>query len=382
MRILYFSIGHVAEGVRKKLEAKIYSFREQGVDATLCWVASNILSDEGKPAVVIPVKQSQARFADRLFFFWRFSVVLEQYEIYKTIGLFLKGQQFDFLLFRYPIADYFLWKLMSRYRGKVIFEHNTIEERELRIRQSGAFYYRYFYWSERVFGRRVRAWSGGLISVTPEITRWQKGLAPGIPCETITNGINVDGVKLRNGAAYEGNELRLLLLAGSAAPWHGVDILLNSLKEFSGDVKIHCYIAGNIMAELKTLAESMPTVTLLPGVTGDELDKLVEHCHIGIDSSFLTQASTLKVREYWSRGLPFILGYEDADLVDRPAMRPFYLRVTQSEKIIDLHEIISFALRVYSIPFASQEMRKLAFMYIDYRTKMKAYIHFINQLPK
>lgn len=388
MKVLYISIGHVAAGVKQKLTDKAASLRDQGVDIAVCWVGSNVVVErEENHQVSIGVNQSRAISIGKLFFFWRLSVVFEQYKIYSTLYSHLQNQKFDFLLFRYPVADYFLWRFMSRFPGKVIFEHNTIEENELRIRQSGSFYYRYFLWGEQVFGKKVRSLARGLIGVTPEITRWQEKISNSLtPCCTITNGIDVTRVKERKENPYRGNELRLLLLAGSAAPWHGVDILLNSIDQYKGEIKVHCCIAGAILPELRDRIISIKNVSLLSDQTGEQLDRLIDECHIGIGSlgfkdSFLTQASTLKVREYWSRGLPFIVGYSDADLIDNQEMTPFYLKVNTEDRFA-MEEVISFASRVYSIPHATQQMRKLAMDHIHYPIKAKAYAQFLKGLLK
>ena len=387
MRILYISIGHVAEGVKQKLTDKAISLRDQGVDVIVCWVASNVLVEKEGFQVSIPVNQSRAQFIGRLVFFWRLSVMAEQYKIYKTLRSYLQNQTFDFLLLRYPVSDYFLWRFVSTYRGKIIFEHNTIEKKELNIRQSDSFYYRYFEWGEQIFGKKVRKLAAGLIGVTPEITQWQDAISNNvIPCCTITNGIDVMRVKERKENPFAGDELRFVLLAGSAAPWHGIDILLDSIERYKGKTKLHCCIAGNVTPEVRDRIQANKNVTLLPHQTGEQLDRLIDDCHIGIGSlgfknSFLTQASSLKVREYWSRGLPFVLGYDDADLIDNSKMIPFYLKVP-AESPIDMEGIVSFAKRVYSIPHVSHRMRGLALDQIHYPVKTSAYIQFLKGLLK
>ena len=45
---------------------------------------------------------------------------------------------------------------------------------------------------------------------------------------------------------------------------------------------------------------------------------------LGLHRIGLTEASTLKVREYWARGIPFLLSYEDTDHLETPEMSPFY----------------------------------------------------------
>jgi hypothetical protein len=198
--------------------------------------------------------------------------------------------------------------------------------------------------------------------------------------------MEVARVPMRKGNPFTGKELNLLLLAGSAAPWHGVEVLLESMKHYRGDVKIRAYVAGNVAPETMVKAQGLNNVTLLPTQTGEALDQLVNYCHLGIGSigfgnTFLKQASTLKVREYWSRGMPFILGYEDADLIDNPEMEPFYLRIEDTHTL-DITEVISFASRVYAIPDCEQKIRELAFRHIDYKVKASAYVKFFNSLNR
>ena len=73
MKLFYFSIGHVEEGVKKKLTDKAEAFRKTGIDVTICWVASNVTMEDDKLGAFIPIDQSLARWVGRLFFFWRFS---------------------------------------------------------------------------------------------------------------------------------------------------------------------------------------------------------------------------------------------------------------------------------------------------------------------
>ncbi|HYG20170.1 MAG TPA: hypothetical protein VD816_14630, partial [Ohtaekwangia sp.] len=172
-----------------------------------------------------------------------------------------------------------------------------------------------------------------------------------------------------------------------AAPWHGTDILLNSLQAYSGPCKIHCYIAGNIPGNVQQRIQDFSRITWLPTQSGKALDDLVNKCHIGVGTlglseHFLRQACTLKVREYWSRGLPFIVGYDDVDLVENDAIQPFFLKVEidAGRQCFNLDEVVAFANRVYHTEGFSEEMRSLAIQHIDYRVKGKAYADFLRQL--
>ncbi|MBI3220368.1 MAG: glycosyltransferase [Bacteroidetes bacterium] len=387
MKVTYLSIGEASPGVSKKLKDKTESFREAGLDVHLVMVGTgkDVTSDT---ITELEVSQSLSQKIGKFFILWRFSVALEQLALYKATLKWIRSHPADVILFRYPVSDFFLWWFMLRCQQRVVFEYNTIEITELNLRRSTSFYYQYFYWSERVFGKMVRSRSSGIIGVTPEIANYQSKLAGGkIPTTSISNGINVERVAKHRDLKFDGRELTIVLLAGSQAQWHGVDILLRSLSKVTGDCLINCFLAGQITEQQKEYALKLPNVTVLPGQFGEDLDRLMDQCHIGIgtlgfESSFLTQACPLKVREYWARGIPFVIAYEDADLINNAEMQPFFLRLEVKDGLIDVNEVISFAKKLYASGDVVVRLRELAARQIDYRVKAMQYVSFINSLPK
>ncbi len=388
MQIIYISIGHVAQGVLKKLEDKTIMLSKAGVKTDLWLVGASVLP---QPPVTFKAFSPELGLALRVArwpLLWRLYILLEQYAIYQAIKAQLDRQKgFDYIMLRYPIADLFLWRFIKRYPGKVIFEHNSLEQPELNLRRKAAFDFKYFYWNEKIFGQQVRAHAAGLIGVTDEITQYQRRISKtNIPNVTISNGINVQRVSVKKGDRFDGKHLNLLMLTGSGVPWHGVDILLKGLSLYRGSVKIHVIVAGQTIPEIKTLAESIDNVTLLPPQTGSNLDLLIDRCHLGIGSlgfghSFLKEACTLKVREYWARGLPFVLGYDDIDLIDNKDMTPFFCRIDASRGL-SMNEIVAFAYSVNKIENYSEEMRKLALRHIDYGHKVDKLVSFVKALQK
>jgi hypothetical protein len=387
VKVTYLTIGEASAGVSKKLKDKTESLREAGLDVHLVMIGAdkNATSDT---ITQLEVNQSLSQKIGRLFFLWRFSVMLEQRAFYKEALKWVRSHPADVILFRYPVSDFFLWWFVLRCRQRIVFEYNTIEIRELNLRRSGSFYYQYFYWSERIFGKMVRSYSSGIIGVTPEIANYQSRLVGGkIPTTSISNGINVERVTQHRDIKFDGSELTIVLLAGSQAQWHGVDILLRSLSNWAGDCTIKCFLAGQITERQKQHALNLPNVTVLASQYGAGLDRLMDQCHVGIgtlgfESSFLTQACPLKVREYWARGIPFIIAYEDADLINNKEMEPLFLRVEVKDGVIDLKEVVSFAKRLYASDGIVVRLRELAARQIDYRVKAMQYVSFINSLSK
>ncbi|MCB0489356.1 MAG: hypothetical protein R2820_08835 [Cyclobacteriaceae bacterium] len=386
MQILYLAIEGSSSGVRKKLKDKIDFIRSEGCNIDLVCVTSSQLAQLQVDYKRIIVNDSFSRFFGKKRILWRVSVFVEQWEFYQAILKYLRNREFDLILFRYPGADFFLWIFSIVYGQRVVFEHNSIELEELRLRKSESFWYRYFYYSEKWFGSIVRKYVRGFIGVTNEITQWQTSLSKGNHLHTtISNGINVDRVNLRVGKPFDGSILNLLFLAGSEAPWHGVDKLIRSINLYNGKVEIHCFITGSISEENRIAAKGNSRITVLPTQQDKQLDDLIDKCHLGVGplgmASFLREACPLKTREYWSRGLPFVIGYNDVDLVGREEMKAFYyFPKNYTDSHFDLEEVIQFADSVYRDPAVSVKMRAFAMSHIHYKTKAEQYVSFLNLL--
>jgi hypothetical protein len=393
MKILYLVLGAPAEGVRKKIRDKASFLRKAEGDISVVIVQGE--KDPFDPEDgnhLVRVDLSSSYFAN-LWFFWRLSIILEQRKIYRALYKYLQGKEFDVILMRYPVADYFLLAFMKRLgrKHKIVFEHNTLEMEELKLRSAESFWYKYFFWNEKWFGKKVRLQSSGMIGVTREICQRQEAIVnKSVPTLRISNGIDVTRIKGRQNRIPE-KQLNLLFLAGSVAPWHGVDILLNSLKTYHGAVQVHCYIAGEIDKGLEKEAQKMSNVTVLKNQSNADLDDLVDKCHIGIGSLALfrnnmIEACTLKVREYWARGLPFVIGYDDTDLIGNLRMQPFYRKLNiigkEASPAFDLVSVILFASEVFTIKDFSDTMRSLAHEYIGYPAKAKAYLNFFKSLSR
>jgi glycosyltransferase involved in cell wall biosynthesis len=396
MKVLYLVFGAQEQGVKKKILDKIFFIKNAGVNISLLFVVDVVdINDKesNRPYDLLGVNYSFAAFFSRLPLLWRLSVLLRQKITYATLSEYLHQRDYDLILMRYPISDFFLHQFMKRHshQFRIVFEHNTVEESELRLRSRNSYWYGYLYWSEMKFARLVRKRASGLISVTREIEKWQSHLVNGkVPSVTISNGIDVSRTKLKiTKRPREIWVINLLLLAGSEAPWHGVDILLNSLAACQNSNGIHCYVAGRIDAASTARARQMPNVTLLDHQSQEDLDALVEKCHIGVGSLALfrnnmAEGCTLKVREYWARGLPFIIGYDDTDLMGNPQMNPYFLKVNISDGLhgpaFDMNSVVSFAKAVLSIPNVHADMRSLAMRAIDYPMKVNGYLSFFKEV--
>lgn len=391
MKILYLILGAPTGGVRKKIYDKAEFIRRAHGDLAIAVVLGDTEAYQVQNGDhLVRVNYSSARRFSRFRFFWRLTLFLEQEKTYRAIGAFLKSNRYDVILMRYPVADLFLYRFMKRFSRshKIIFEHNTLEREELKLRARGSSWYTYFLVNEQIFGGKVRVKASGVVCVTHEILHRQLSLSRReLPGVVISNGFDVKRVKMRSDFDQNPSVINLLFLSGTDAPWHGADILLNSLSAYAGGARIHCFIAGHLNESLIAKANSMDTVTLLSYQSQEHLDALADKCHVGIGSLALfrnemKEACTLKVREYWARGIPFVLGYDDTDLMNNVQMQPYFLKVDVSpgNLTIDLDLVVAFARKVLPIKGLQETLRSLAIEYISYDTRGRAYMNFFKSL--
>lgn len=186
------------------------------------------------------------------------------------------------------------------------------------------------------------------------------------PAINIENGICLDTIPMRE--YKEQKEIHLLALA-SMRKWHAYDRLIKGLGEYKGNKDIVIDMVGGdndgSLLQWKELTKSYgleDKVVFHGPKFGDELTEMFEICDAGIATLGLHRngimvGSVLKVREYMSRGLPFVYGYEDVSVPDDFS---YALRVDANDDPVDMEKIVTWVMSVRSAPDVSLVMRKYA----------------------
>jgi hypothetical protein len=292
----------------------------------------------------------------------------------------------DVVVMRYGTANLFTGPLMRRFR--FVFEHNTKEVEQLAMNYNGVrrsgWEKASVYWQEKYFAPRILRRAAGIVGVTHEITAYELQRAGRtVPSITIANGIDTSRCRVSQAGVYNGGTLHLLFLAGVAAPWHGVDRLLKSIKPHH-DVKV--WLAGNFLPADLELAKKLGAKAELTGMLkGEALDAVFDKVHLAIASLApqrvgISEMSALKVREYAARAVPFITAFNDPDL-DESRNRNFWCRVASGEEAFELDEVIEFA-RKATQPESRQALRRFAEEQLDYAAKMRRLVEFLHTLPR
>jgi hypothetical protein len=116
-------------------------------------------------------------------------------------------------------------------------------------------------------------------------------------------------------------------------------------------------------------------------LTGSRLNEIFDFCHIavgslGIHRIGMKEACVLKVREYYSRGIPFVYGYRDPDICESDQNT---LQIPGNESPVDMDRLIEFVDQIYCDLEHPVNMRKFAEQNLDWSIKIKNLFNFLSQ---
>jgi hypothetical protein len=241
---------------------------------------------------------------------------------------------------------------------------------------------------EADYGYKILSNVRGIIGVTNEIRNFELSRAGSpIPSITIPNGILVDRVNFTGFNPFDGKNLHLVTIMSSPYPWNGLDRIISSINRYSGSVNIRLHLIGRIAKnDIKPFGLDFSKVTFHGYQTGDALDCLMHEMNLALSPLALyrvgmIEASTLIIREYTARGIPFVVAYKDPDLHQDDEYFRFYMESENEDKSIDVDKIIDFAAQVSRKGrILSDYMRNYAYQHMDWSSKMSRYLDFVKQI--
>ncbi len=201
-------------------------------------------------------------------------------------------------------------------RIPVVVEVNANELAELWLYSKT--HYAYHGLSRALLDRRVR----GFVFTTHELAQSLYYRRFKVPRMVIGNGVDLRKLPQLPPTA---NDKPVVAFIGQAAPWHGIDKILEMARAFP-EWTFH-------LIGLDAVDPSLSNVVTHGFLDTEEYLPILARADVGIGTLALhrnkmREASPLKVREYLALGLPVIIGYEDTDF---PGGAPFLLRLPNSE---------------------------------------------------
>ena len=212
---------------------------------------------------------------------------------------------------------------------------------------------------ERLFGYLSLKACCGVIAVTEEILEHEVSRIGGgdVPTFLYPNGIFIEPLSTLH--RYDKKVPQLIFVCSNFSPWQGLDLLLESVLRSDKDFNLH--LVGRLSESQIRESSCDPRVIVHGDCTPRDIQDLYEECWIGL-SSFalyrqgLSQACSLKVREYLCAGLPVYSGHRDVF----PETFKYYKTGEP-----DIDEIIRFALTHRDTN--RSDVRREARLFIDKR---------------
>lgn len=407
MNILYLTVNEnitsEKEGVAKKLLTKVAAIHNISsscrlLNARISYAHNNtvvIANTQAFTNIEIGVKEANTGYLNKI----RCDVLF-----YKKLADYMEHSRiaFDRIIFRYPFATKGLKNFCEHFGKKIVFEHNSkeIEEQHLIVNNKqyagfGIFPSQFFYWyqekiypvyaEKKLFKDTTRHVYAGSC-VTREIADYEKRRNPAYRTFVSSNFYDVSAASLSQSQYVPGTVLTLGMIVTTTAAWYGLERLLRSLAPVQEHYKL---IIAGIASEEPYIQKLMSkygikkNVTFLGKISKEELPAFYNSVHVcfgslGLYTLHLNYASTLKVKESVSFGIPVILAYQEEDFVANPQFEPYYLQLANDDSIIDFNAITQFANTFYSDPENKQRLRQLAFKHLDVNVKMNLLIQHIK----
>jgi hypothetical protein len=361
-------------GVNKKIQAQALSALKNKIDIDF-YILNSFEEKQEKNFIVRKIKSS---FFIKKFF--RFHIIENLVDL----------EKYDFIILRYPGVDFSAISFIIKYGHKIITEHHTNEIGEILSGKKNLFVI-YRYLLEKYFSPLFLKYIEGFIGVTQEIIEVEnKKIKFFKPNKVISNGILVSSIKFTKFNIFNAKELNIIFVASYFASWHGLNLILDDLEIYKGEIKLILNLVGDIseqdrnrIKELNKNKNKNIDIKILGRKYSDELDEIfaistiaistMAISTIAISTKSMKEACPLKTREYIARGIPFIYGYKDVDLNGN---EEFALKIDK----FDIYKVIEFAKKISDRDGLSDKMRKFAINDLDWSIKVRQMYEFCEEL--
>ncbi len=311
--------------------------------------------------------------------------------VFSARGLKIDYKNLDFIYFRYDWGDLqtvlFLRKLKKKApQCKIIFELPTypLDLDKLTTK-----------WHQKIFKYKHIFWSRFMKNyVDRAVVYGDDDYAYGIPTIKTSNGIDVDAVSTKKFTDYNSNEIRLISVS-NMIKWHGIDRMITGIYQYKKDtldkkrIRFHLVGEGREEQHLRSLVKqyNLEDEVIFHGYQfGDDLQGLYDQADIGVEVLGLHRnkkngiSSSLKSREYFAKGLPFISECQFKD--DCKLMSGYILSVPADESPVDMRAVIDFYDHCYrDKPDGTTELKLHTFAKenLDINVVMKVIFEYIER---
>lgn len=323
-------------GITKKIKAQIKTMRKMGLEV---YYTSYV--DDG---VVIVGNDDEVVYKKTYFIKWdRFKRYDRRFLLIKTSTEFIitSGIKFDFGYLRWHTFDRPYLKML-----KALKENGAINIVEAHAWTPDQKYTdiigRYENYMDQKYSKHAHEYVSLVAAMSDYDNIW------GIKTVKVDNAVDLDSIMPRVWIKNE-EELRIISVSNEYN-YHGYDRLIKGLKNYydnGGDRQIVVHLVGVFMPSTKRLVEKLQLekhVLFHGKMFGPALDNLYANSDLGIGALAhhrigMYSGSSLKTKEYFAKGLPFIYGWKEPAFDES---YPYAMKINLDETPLDIPSVLSF----------------------------------------
>jgi len=171
---------------------------------------------------------------------------------------------------------------------------------------------------------------------------------------------------------------------GCSSPWHGIERICNSIKQYKGNKKVVIDVFGinsdDTYAKKYALKGESGELNFLGYLKVSEVKTKLTDYHGGMSTmqlylKGLNEAASLKTREYLSYGLPVVYGYSDSDIESNKIIKKNCIQFPNNSSLIDFNRIIMTLEDLYKNKNIYNDISSTAKQTINYEVKAKELIN-------
>lgn len=376
--VLYFNpYSSENAGVKKKIDNQLDAIETLGKHVDLAYIRNSKLVIENRYGE----KRTYDLYKGRTNYRKSMNLVLKK---------IVDKQDYTHLYFRFPgsIEWYFFNTLKSIKKQNIyIFlelptypfdgERRLFLKSEIKKKRYLSYFLRQvIYFSEKIYTLRIKKYVNKIVTFMSHKKIW------GINTIVIENGVNVNEylpALLSKSKEYE--DIFVLTGVANISEWHGYDRVIEGIKNYKSSMSKKRNIIFNVVGnsvEAERLQELVNSYNLndcvffLGTLYNDDLKKVYEQTDLAIGSLGmhrigLSEGSTLKVKEYCSLGIPFVISYVERGL---PENFSYCLNVSSNDSAIEIQELVDFNSKFSDRKMVSEVMHEFAVVNFSWNKQM------------
>ncbi len=278
------------------------------------------------------------------------------------------SKKYDYVIVRYNSADLLAFLFLKR-KNKLLFYHHCKPAEELKL------YSKIAYHIENFTGRWQHKNIKAIVGVTPEIAEFESKRCNVKNTLVFPNGIIVVNDKIIDNR--DSKKVRMIMLCGKFQAFHGYDLLLKCINNYSGDIAFEVDFYGDAYEDVIKQIDLTKNCFYKGFVESKELKNLFTCYDLGLGSlafyrTGLSQAATIKVREYLANGLSVVVGHDEF------VFPKDFKYIMQINKGFDFTQILEFGMM-----FKQYDKNKIyseSLKYIDQKAIIDTFIERLHTL--